>query len=250
MKTSDKFAPLKYLFLTLICQFVGATFSSGLQTFQVPLLFLFAIHSLISGYLSIFLRLSAPWRFINFMIPAGLLVSVAFPGYGWIWLVLLIVFGLLFLPTFWTRVPYYPSSPKIYDLLASQLPPNKHFKFVDVGCGDAKLLSFLAKKFPLAHFEGIDLSPSAILAAKLNNLGNSNVRIRLGDYWKISFAEYNFVYAFLSPTPMPELEKKAKSELVNGSKLFVNSFKLPETTPTQEISIKDKNQTSLFIYEF
>lgn len=248
MDQTDRYAPIKALLITFLCQFVGATFSTGLGNLGVPLLFLFAIHSFISGYLSFFFRLSTPWRFLNFMIPGGLLVSVAFPGYGWIWLVFLVIFGLIFLPTFWTRVPYYPSSEKIYALIAKELPSDRTFKFLDIGCGDAKLLSYLALKFPLASFEGADLSPSAIAAAKMNTCKNKNVKTRFADYWKINFADYDFIYAFLSPTPMEQVEKKALGEMKKGSKLLVNSFALPNLSPSREIPIDDKNQSSLLIY--
>lgn len=249
MNISDRLAPVKALALTLLCQLIGATFASGVATLGVPFILLFVIHSFISGYFSIFLRLSTPWRFINFMIPAGILISNAFPGYGWIWLVFLVVFGLIFLPTFWTRVPYYPSSPKVYSIIASQLPGDRPFNFLDIGCGDAKLLSFLAEKFPLATFEGVDLSPTAIFAAKLNTKKNDNVKISLGDYWKRPLSKYQFVYAFLSPTPMAKVEEKLLSELGKGSKVLVNSFKLPNTKASEELPIDDKNQTSLFVYE-
>jgi SAM-dependent methyltransferase len=248
MKISDHLAPLKSLALTFLCQLIGAVYSTGLGSTGVPLIFLFVIHSLISGYLSIFLKLSTPWRFINFMIPAGLLVSSAFPGYGWIWLVLLIVFGLIFLPTFWTRVPYYPSSQKVYSLIAEQLPGDKTFRFVDLGCGDGKLLNYLAKQFPLGIFEGLELSPTAIVAAKTNTRKNKNVKIKFGDYWKESLASYDYVYAFLSPTPMAQLQKKISKELSKGSVVLVNTFPLPDSKASKEIEINDRNQTSLYIY--
>ena len=249
MNIADRLAPLKSLVLTLICQLIGATFASGLGSMGVPFLFLFVIHSFVSGYLSIFLRLSGPWRFINFLIPAGIMVSVAFPGFGWIWLILLVVFGLIFLPTFWTRVPYYPSSQKVYSLLSEELPQQKSFRFLDIGCGDAKLLSFLADRFPLGNFEGVDLSPSAIVAAKMNTRGKSNVKVSLADYWNKSFQNYDFIYAFLSPTPMPKIESKACDELKEDSILFVNTFSLPNLKAIKEIAINDNNQTSLFIYK-
>lgn len=249
MSKFDRLAPLKALFITLFIQFIGASFASGLANMGLPVLFAVVVHSFISGYLSFFLRLSVPWRFLNFMIPGGILVSMAFPGYGWIWFILLLVFGLIFLPTFWTRVPFYPSTEKVYSLIASELPTNTPFKFLDIGCGDAKLLTDLAHRFPLASFEGIELSPSAVAAAKINSRKCKNTKISFGDYWKLDFSHYDFIYAFLSPTPMEKIEEKAKLEMKKGSKILVNSFALPSLEVTREVSINDKNQTSLYIYE-
>lgn len=250
MYTNSRFAPLIYLLVTIIAQLIGASFASGMAQFNVPLPFMFIIHSLISGYLAFFFRLSKPWIFLNFMVPAGILISMAFPGYGWVWLSLFVVYALLYIPTFWTRVPYYPSSKLVYDLIAEQLPANKPFKFLDIGCGNAKLLSYLADKYPQAKFEGIDLSPSAIIAAKFICAGKSNVQISLGNYWKKSFSEYDFIYAFLSPTPMPEIQKKAQQEMKTGSIMIANSFALPDLQPSLSFNINEKNQKQLLIYKF
>lgn len=183
------------------------------------------------------------------MIPAGLLVSTAFPTLGWIWLVLLIVFAMLFLPTFWTRVPYYPSTPVIYKKIEEILPQGKPFRFLDIGCGDSRLLCFLARQFPAGQFEGVDLSPTAILGSKVAARGINNLTVSFGDYWKKNFGEYDFVYAFLSPTPMPEIENKAARELKHKALLLVNSFELPNWKPKRTIAINDSNQSSLLVYE-
>jgi SAM-dependent methyltransferase len=248
MNQQDKYASIKSLVLTIPCQLIGMSFTGLLAQTGIPLLMLFICHSLISGYFSIFLRLTLPWRFLNFMLPAGILVSQAFPGFGWVWGILLIVYGLLFLPTFWTRVPYFPSSHSVYDLIADQLPKSESFNFLDLGCGDGELLNFLSLKFPKAKFTGIDLSPTAIFAAKLKNKNNTNVRITFGDYWKLDFSEFDYIYAFLSPTPMPDLENKAQSEMKQNSTLLVNTFALPNWKAQRDIKIGDNNQTNLYVY--
>jgi SAM-dependent methyltransferase len=250
MTDYNRFAALKFFALTILVQVVASTFATGLMQFSVPLAFLYIVHSLLAGYLSWFFRMSRPWIFVNFMIPAGILISQAFPNYTWVWLALLIFYGLLYLPTFWTRVPYYPSSHKVYALIASELPADKAFRFLDIGCGNARLIKFLAQKFPSAEFEGIDLSPSAVLAAKFICLGMPNIKISLGNYWKKDFSNYASIYAFLSPTPMLEIETKAKNEMKPGSQLIINSFQLPNLKATSILEIQDRNQSSLYIYKF
>ncbi len=247
-QTSHRLAPLKYFFLTLFCQLLGSVIASAAENSGLPFVALFGIHSLVSGGCSVLFQMSTPWRFLNFIIPAGILISITFPGYGWIWLILMVVFGLLFLPTFWTRVPYFPSSEKTYSLIANQLPADTAFRFLDIGCGDGKLLCALAAQFPKAQFEGIDLSPTAVLFAKLKSRASSNVKIIFGDYWRLSFADYDFIYAFLSPTPMAKIEAKAQAELRFDALLIVNSFALPNWSADRELLIEDKNQSLLFLY--
>ncbi len=52
---------------------------------------------------------------------------------------------------------------------------------LDVGCGDAKMISELSKKFRQRSFVGIDYSERAILFARAFNYTNSNTRFVVGD---------------------------------------------------------------------
>lgn len=162
---------------------------------------------------------------------------------------------LLYAPTFWTRVPYYPTSSPTYQAVETILRESttdrqqlkRSFSFLDVGSGFGGLLNFLSRRFPEANFEGVEISPLAFAASWLRFCLRSNVRIRFRSLWSCTLRHYDVVYAFLSPGPMPQLYEKARQEMQPSSVMIVNSFPLP-TPATQEIEVPDRRGSTLYIY--
>jgi hypothetical protein len=158
---------------------------------------------------------------------------------------------LLLLAIFWrtdqSRVPLYLSnratSHAVLDLL-----PKAPGRIIDLGCGTGSLLSRLARARPDCHFVGIEHAPLPWLIARLRTLGLPNVTIRRGDFWPESLAGFDFVYAFLSPAPMPRLWKKVCAEMAPGALLVSNSFEVPGTSALQEVRVGDRRGTRLHCY--
>lgn len=158
---------------------------------------------------------------------------------------------LLLLAIFWrtdqSRVPLYLSnratSQAVIDLL-----PKTPGRFIDLGCGTGSLLSRLARARPDCHFVGIEHAPLPWLIARLRTLDLSNVTIRRGNFWLESWAPYSFVYAFLSPAPMPHLWEKACAEMSPGAMLASNSFEVPDVPALQEVRVGDRRGTRLYCY--
>ncbi len=158
---------------------------------------------------------------------------------------------LLLLLTFWrtdrSRVPLFLSNRLTTETLAAQLPA-KPCRFLDVGCGDGGLLARLARARPDARFVGIEHAPLPWLIARLRTRKLANVSIRYGDFWRGSFADYDVVYAFLSPAPMARLWEKARAELGPQALLISNGFPVPGVTPSRILRVKDRRATRLFLY--
>ncbi len=158
---------------------------------------------------------------------------------------------LLLLAIFWrtdqSRVPLYLSnratSRAVLDLL-----PKTSSRIIDLGCGTGSLLSRLARARPDCHFVGIEHAPLPWLIARLRTLGLPNITIHRGDFWPESLAGYEFVYAFLSPAPMPRLWEKARAEMAPGALLVSNSFDVPGASVLQEVRVGDRRGTRLHCY--
>lgn len=187
------------------------------------------------------------WRILNFILPPMVVGCALFNSSSWIPGTIALFIVLLYLPTFWTRVPYFPTKYTMYQVIADILPKDKDFSFIDLGCGGGALLSFLAADKPNGHFVGVDISPMAIVLSKLRALRHPNISIRFESFWKHSLADYDVVYAFLAPGPMPELWEKIKREMRRGSVFITNTFPVPEP-PTELIKIDDSRQGALFIH--
>ncbi|HQT25596.1 MAG TPA: class I SAM-dependent methyltransferase, partial [Burkholderiales bacterium] len=68
----------------------------------------------------------------------------------------------------------------------------------------------------------------------------SNCEMKWGDYGKVDLARYDFVFAYLSPVPMPMLFEKARREMRKGSFLISNSFSVPGMDPDEIVEAGDR----------
>ena len=83
------------------------------------------------------------------------------------------------------------------------------------------------------------------MAGRLMAFGQKNCHLRWGDFWKTDLSEFDVVYAFLSPVPMPALWEKARLEMRKGSLLVSNSFIVPNVKPKRVVEVGDRRKTRL-----
>lgn len=158
---------------------------------------------------------------------------------------------VLLLLVFWrtdrSRVPLYLSNAATAAAVADLLPPTP-CAVIDLGCGDGGLLARLARLRPDCRFVGIEHAPLPWLLARLRCRGLGNVSIRYGSFWQDSLADYQVIYAFLSPAPMSALEAKAAAECRPGSLLISNSFPFEDGRPQAVVTVADRRATRLYCY--
>lgn len=203
-----------------------------------------------AALLGAWLGLSRWWLPINLgFVPALWLVqSLAVPA----WLPLL-AFALLLLLN-WNsareRVPLYLTGPAtraaLAELLAERAPA---FRFVDLGCGLGSALCPLARRFPQAQFLGVETAPLSFLLAWLRSLPLGNCRVRYRSLWQVPLGDFDVVYCFLSPQPMPALWDKARREMAAGSWLISNSFAIPAVTPSRRLELDDWRSSQLLLWQ-
>lgn len=223
----------------------------GISSRVTLLLGLVLVLSATVGWLgAVFLHLPRPWRILNALVIPMALLGLFSTVPNWIFLILFFSALVLYLPTIWTRVPYYPSSKPIFDAVLAQLPSGR-CSFIDLGCGFSGLLCHLAKSRPESSFEGIELSPLAYLVSwlKVRALGVKNIQIRYGNFWQVDLANYSVVYAFLAPPPMRALWEKARREMKSETILLSNSFAVPDVH-AEVIKVPQTHQSSIFKYRF
>jgi hypothetical protein len=165
----------------------------------------------------------------------------------WAWLSGFVLLLLIFWRTDRSRVPLYLTNAVASSGVAGLLPVAP-CRVIDLGCGDGGLLLRLSAERPDCQFVGFEHAPLPWLWAWLRSRGKKNVSVRFGDFWSHSLKNYEIVYAFLSPAPMPDLWSKAQKEMGNGALLISNSFEIPDATPEQILNVDDRRQTRLFCY--
>lgn len=156
---------------------------------------------------------------------------------------------LIYGKTYQTQVPLFFSSQAAAKALASLLPCEKNFSFIDLGCGYGGLLNKLAEDRPDGNFHGIEAALLPCLLGKFQVMDStSDKTIWWGDFWQHNLASYDVVYAYLSPVPMPALWRKACREMRPGSILISNSFGIPGVRPDKIIELGDFTGSALYLW--
>ena len=160
--------------------------------------------------------------------------------------------GFFFLlAVFWrtdrSRVPLYLSNRATATALAGLIPATPS-RVLDLGCGTGSLLVRLARLRPDCQYTGIEHAPLPWLIARLRTAPLPQVTIVYGDFWPHPLGDYQLIYAFLSPVPMPRLEQDACARMGNDALLVSNSFPCPNLAAESCLDVKDRRQTRLYCY--
>ena len=147
------------------------------------------------------------------------------------------------------QIPLYLSNRVTAAALIELTSRQPAMRFVDLGAGFASILHPLAKALPTAQLTGIENAPATWLVGYLRTMGLDNCNWRWGDMWRVNLADYDAVYAFLSPAPMPRLWEKVKREMHVGSLFISNSFPVPGVEASQVVELDDARQTRLYCYQ-
>ena len=231
--SSPRFASLKQrspALIALLAHLPGVIFAAIMVAsgIQLTLPGVILIVSLCAALLAWHWRLPFWWRFINLLF----LPLVGFALYlqnqtvaidpNW-YLAAFLILALTSIGAVRTRVPLYLSSPRAADELALRLPPNG--RLIDLGCGLGGPLARIHEQRPDARLAGIEAAPLNWLIARLRlKISGAKADIRFGNLWTANLANYDIVYAYLSPAPMARLWDKALLEMKPGSLFISNSF--------------------------
>jgi len=242
-------APLKFLLKTFVCQLVAVSFVIIGWHFVPAIPFIIIGACVVSYSMAVLFSLSKPWRVVNLLIPLSGAITLFLDAPSWIFLIVAIALFLIYAPAFVTRVPYYPTPRPAYDLILAELPTDRPFVFLDIGCGFGDLLSFLSKRRPYGRFVGIEIGvlPWLIGWMRTKTGRYKNLRIHFKNMWKAPLDEYDFVYTFLSPAPMVPLWHKAQAEMQPGSLFISNTFQAPAAAE-RDVPIDDRRSSRLFMY--
>jgi SAM-dependent methyltransferase len=249
MATASLLTVPSFLLKSLATQILAAAAClmswSYLPSFPIAI----SIASVVAMTAATFVQLPTSWRILNGFFPLAALLVLAIEIPSAIWLVPLLGIAAVHGPALLTRVPYYPTPKAAYGLILAELPTDRPFRFLDVGCGFGDLLLLLAHHRPNGTFIGIELGPLPLLVARIRTLRSrrTNVQILCRDMWTYSLRECDYVYTFLSPAAMEKMWQKATREMPPGSTFITNSFPVPAEA-TEVLPIRDERASHLFIH--
>ena len=121
-------------------------------------------------------------------------------------------------------------------------------RVVDLGAGVGSVVVPLAKHFPLLQVEAWERAPIPWAISALRSRNLANLTLHRASFWQASLAEYDVVFAFLSPAVMGEVGDKARREMRAGALFVSSSFAVPEWQPEMKVEIGDARETVLYCY--
>ncbi|MGI4717436.1 MAG: class I SAM-dependent methyltransferase [Janthinobacterium lividum] len=171
--------------------------------------------------------LASWWRLIQLLFPPGLYATAQLDIPPFAYLAVFLFLLALYWSTYRTQVPYYPSSRAVRGAVAALLPVAGQAgaaRVIDIGSGLGGFVLDLARR-PGIVATGIELAPLPWLVSSLRaKAQGSPARFVRGDYEALDFAQYELVFAYLSPAAMDALWRKAAREMRPGTLLVSYEF--------------------------
>lgn len=203
----------------------------------------------IAAFLSVIWRQPAWWPPLHFTFLPAVLLAQQLDMPAWISLAAFLLLVLFYWSTFRTRVPLYLSDRKAWQALTPLLPEARPFRFIDLGSGLGGVPFYLEPRFPQARFYGTEIAPAPWLISRVSAwFRRSRVQFMRRDYASLDLADFDVVFAFLSPAAMPGLWLQAQDQMRSGS-LFVSlSFAVNGRKPDQIVNVAEGSRHTLYAW--
>lgn len=167
------------------------------------------------------------WR-VFFIVVFVLLASVAYAA----------IQGAPWVPT-WKR-----DMKRVGELL--RLQPGE--KFVELGCGNARVCRHIKRRQPEAEVVGVELSFLQYGIGWLQNrLAGSGVKMKLENAFKHDLSGYDAFYVFLMPETYQKIRPKFETELKPGARVVSYVWPIPGWEPTRVD--EQTGAPKLFLYQ-
>lgn len=193
-------------------------------------------------------RLPTWWLWIQCLFPIALYIGLEISLNPLISLFIFIFILLVFSNVFTQRVPLYLTNRTTQKAFAEIAKDWSDVRFLDVGSGLGHNVAWMAQQPNVTRSVGVETAPLLLLVSKaLSHFRGGDIQGK--NLWHTDLSTFNLVYAFLSPTPMPELWQKVVREMPADSVFVSNSFAVPDVEPSEVWRLSDKRATELFIYK-
>lgn len=169
-------------------------------------------------------------------------------SFGILGFLVVIFFRLIFSK----KAPFVPIPEEALSKLLSETTLDENDVVYDLGCGDGRVLVYLAKKFRGATYIGIELRLFPYLLAKIRSRKYANITIIRGDFFKQDLTQATHIVTYLFPHVMDSLLPKLEAELKHTTLIsFDFSFSKKEAARKMEFTErKGALGSKVFIYRF
>lgn len=186
--------------------------------------------------------------------------------YIFVWILILFFLAILVILCIWmwtglkAKVPFVPVPNSILPEIEKALDLKEGSVVYDLGCGDARVLSYLASRNRNKNikFIGIENSWFPINLARLltwwnKKRGKGEVSVVAQDFFKYDLSNATHIFVYLYPTVMDDLLSKFDKELSPKTKLVSVTFQFTQKKPIFEVDLERKSYQlakKMYVYEF
>ena len=146
--------------------------------------------------------------------------------------------------------PYIGTFKRERKLIMEKLHLKKDASFLDLGCGDGGMLRLFSQQFDAKKCVGYDINGFAIRRGgrqnKLN--GVKNITLIKDDMRHAKLAGYDYIYLYLYPKFIVELEDRLFEHLEGDTVVICNTFYFVHHTPFEVIHDK-RGKPRLHLYK-
>ena len=158
---------------------------------------------------------------------------------------------LSFLYTALSLAPWVPTKTRDLERIKKLVNLKTWEKFIELGCWDARVSSFIAKGFPHAKIKGIEFSVLPYLAWKIRTLlsKQKNLQVQFWNLYKQNLSEFDVIYFFGFPTTNMILREKLWKELKAWGKIISYTFEIKDWKGKVTKHKENTNELAIYVYE-
>jgi len=152
-------------------------------------------------------------------------------------------------------VPFVKTRKTIKDLLLKNLKLKKDDVFIELGCGDAEIISAVSNKFNNIKARGYEIALAPYLRAFYRKRNDKNrYEIIKKSFMSADLSDADVLYCYLMPYFMKPLWKKLTNNCKPGTLLYSFAFSIPDVKPMDVYKIPNEKKKynkfdELFVYK-
>lgn len=162
--------------------------------------------------------------------------------------------ALLFwlLGNIFTDAPFVPVPKKVVGSVADYVDDSKYSIFYDLGCGDGRIVRFVAKNHPSLKCFGYDIAliPYLLSVLLTSKRSYKNVKFFKKDFQTVKLVPGTCVFTYLLPGAMKLLKEMLDTQKVSGIRIIACDFELDGYTHHTVVLVQNKKRIyKLYIYD-
>lgn len=147
----------------------------------------------------------------------------------------------------WYGVPFVSTPDDKLRIILNNIELKKGEVFIDIGCGDGRVVEAISEKFPSARGIWYESSKYPYKQA-LTKRETSKCEYELynRDIFTVNLSEVDVIHIYMVPYILPKLTKKIQSECKIWTKIYIQSHEAKNWIPEKVVALSEKN--NLYIY--